>query len=320
VFGEATGTGDATGVYALSSSTTGYAVYASATATTGVPRAIYALHAADDGAAIYAEGTSTTGSVNGGRFITAADAGKAVRAEADATSGTTYGVYATASSTGGTAIYGKAEATSGTTYGVYALTSSTNGTGIYGEASGTTGSSIGVHGKSLAADGVGVQGNGDQFGVLGSAPVGSGFGVYASGDLAASGTKSCVVRTSQGPTLLYCQESPECWFEDFGRGQLAGGKARIELTPLFLETVTIDAANPMNVFIQLLDDCKGTYVRAGQKDFDVIELQGGNSDARFTYRVVAKRKGYESKRLDICEPAQTDPVLYSELKEVRSEE
>jgi hypothetical protein len=33
------------------------------------------------------------------------------------------------------------------------------------------------------------------------------------------------------------------------------------------------------------------------------------------YRVVAKRKGFEDKRLDYCEAAETDSYLYPELRE-----
>jgi hypothetical protein len=124
------------------------------------------------------------------------------------------------------------------------------------------------------------------------------------------------VKTSQGPTLLYCQESPENWFEDFGEGQLINGRAHIELDPLFLETVTIDEANPMKVFVQPQDmGCKGLAAMPGTTGFDVGELWGGTSNSVFTYRVVAKRKGFEAKRLDYCKAAETDSYLYPELRE-----
>jgi hypothetical protein len=49
--------------------------------------------------------------------------------------------------------------------------------------------------------------------------------------------------------------------------------------------------------------------------FDVVELRGGSSSVPFCYRVVAKRKGFEQKRLDYCEAAETDPYLYPGLRE-----
>jgi hypothetical protein len=143
----------------------------------------------------------------------------------------------------------------------------------------------------------------------------SGYGVYYVGGLGGYGSKNCIVSTSQGPTKLYCQESPECWFEDFGEGSLVSGRARIELDPLFLETVSIDETNPMKVFVELGDDCSGVFVRRGVTGFDVVELRGGSSSVPFCYRVVAKRKGFEQKRLDYCEAAETDPYLYPGLRE-----
>lgn len=123
--------------------------------------------------------------------------------------------------------------------------------------------------------------------------VSGGYGVYYSGGLAGTGPKPCVVKTSQGPTLMYCQESPENWFEDFGEGQVVNGRCHIERDPLFLETVTTDGAHPMHVFIEPHGPCKWTYVERGMTGFDVIEQEGGSSTVSFAYRVVAKRKGFE---------------------------
>jgi hypothetical protein len=84
------------------------------------------------------------------------------------------------------------------------------------------------------------------------------------------------------------------------RGFSLGQKApkTIELDPLFLETVTVDEKNPLKVFIQLNDDCNGVYVQRQATAFEVKELKGGTSRAQFTYRVVAKRKGFETARLE----------------------
>ena len=50
------------------------------------------------------------------------------------------------------------------------------------------------------------------------------------------------------------------------------------------------------------------------------ELTGETSSSRFRYRVVAKRKGFESKRLDYCAAAETDSFLYPELREKEQRE
>ncbi len=240
---------------------------------------------------------------------------------ASADSGTTRGVYGLSVSTAGRGVYGYASATSGTTRGVYGSSESTGGTGVYGYAFATTGTTYGVFGRNDATAGAAVRGwadanTGTADGVYGRSNSSDGYGVYYSGGLSGTGGKSCVVKTSQGPTLLYCQESPENWFEDFGEGQLVNGRAHIDLDPLFLETVTVDAANPMKVFVQPQDlSCKGLAAIPGETGFDVGELLGGASNSPFTYRVVAKRKDFEEKRLEYCKAAETDSYLYPELRE-----
>ena len=48
------------------------------------------------------------------------------------------------------------------------------------------------------------------------------------------GAKSAAVPHPDGShRLLYCVESPESWFEDFGEGQLACGKAEVTINPDF---------------------------------------------------------------------------------------
>ena len=231
----------------------------------------------------------------------------------------------------GTGVYGVANHTGGyENYGVYGESASSSGCGVYGVATAESGSNYGVVGRSYSNDGFGVIGvnyEEDGSGVYGystegngvkgySWPESDGVGVYYSNGLAGSGNKSCVVKTSRGPTLMYCQESPENWFEDFGEGQLVNGRCRVELDPLYLETVTIDDENPMKVFVQPKSfDCKGLALVPGSTGFDVGELLSGESDSPFTYRVVAKRRGFEEERLDYCKAAETDPYLYEEMRE-----
>jgi len=185
-----------------------------------------------------------------------------------------------------------------------------NDHGVYGESyrgdyGYVGGSQRGLYGRNI---------NGN-WGSIGS----NSYGVYYSGGLGGSGDKSCIVRTSVGPVALYCQESPESWFEDFGEGTLKNGRAHIELDALFLETVTIDEQNPMKVFVQLHDEtCNGVAVKKGSTGFDVIELADGRSNGTFDYRIVAKRAGYETVRLAIKEEARNDTYLYPELKDTEA--
>ncbi len=125
-------------------------------------------------------------------------------------------------------------------------------------------------------------------------------GLLVQGNLVVTGAKNAVVTIDGKKRLIYCQESPEVWVEDFGSGKLVNGRAHIELDPTFLKAVTIDEKHPMRVFIQLNGDCNGVYVVKGKTGFDVIELRGGRSNVEFDYRVVAKRKGFENKRFEFA--------------------
>ncbi len=118
-----------------------------------------------------------------------------------------------------------------------------------------------------------------------------------------SGLKSCVVETEdQGERLLYVMESPEVWFEDFGRGQLSGGSARIDLDPLYLETTVINSSHPSEVFVSLTAPARGVWIEKGDTYFIVHELDGGKSHATFDWRIVAKRKGVEDRRFERLVP------------------
>ncbi len=300
----------------------GRGVVGKAIAMTGPGCGVYGESASSDGRGVYGMATATTGGTFGVRGQTTSDEGIGVYGYASAVSGDTYGGWFEAASAFGEGVVGTSTATTGPTTGVLGLSSSTTqGCGVEGAATATSGSTVGVWGSSESSNGIGVYGrayatSGETYGVYGRADSPSGYGLYAQGNFAASGSKSCVVKTSRGPTLLYCQESPENWFEDFGRGQLTAGKAHIEFDPLFLETVTIDESNPHHVFLQPLDpSCKGLAAVPSGTGFDVIELLAGTSDGTFCYRVVAKRKGYEIKRLDYCKAAETDAHLYPELRD-----
>ena len=269
---------------------------------------------------VQSQSIGVLGSVSTGSVTTESTAGLF---ENYVTGGTQYGVHATAELlTGGFSAFGVngrcGHTGSGNGYGGYFLSDSTGTGSSYG---GRTvglakGSSTAYGFASYAANrgtgtvyggyfSVGSYGSGVKYAIYASSP-GTGYAGYFDGDVRVSenfivlGSKNAAVNTSGNDYhLVYSQESPECWFEDFGEGQLINGRVHIELDPLYLETVTIDAANPMKVFIQLNDpDCNGTAVSRGTTGFDVVELMKGQGNASFSYRVVAKRRGYETVRLE----------------------
>ncbi|HLH25508.1 MAG TPA: hypothetical protein VK066_23555 [Chloroflexota bacterium] len=206
------------------------------------------------------------------------------------TSNTSVGVYANSLQQYG--LY----ATSPNNYA--AIGTSNSGTGVYGSSTsnvgvlGTSSSSIGVFGSS--SSGTGVYGTGPANGFAarfdGPVQVNGAFTVLG-------GPKSAAVPHPDGSyRRLYCVESPESWFEDFGRGQLANGQATIRLDRDFAALVRGDQ---YDVFLTLKGDCNGLYV-SGQSpaSFEVRELKGGTSNVAFSYRVVAKRKDIAGPRLE----------------------
>jgi hypothetical protein len=127
---------------------------------------------------------------------------------------------------------------------------------------------------------------------------GSGCTIDWKGNLDCSGSKSAVVPVDGGSrkVALYAVEAPENWFEDYGSGQLSNGSARIGLEPTFAQTVNTDI--DYHVFLTPNGDCKGLYVnQKTPTSFEVHELGGGTSSVAFDYRIIAKRKNYETIRL-----------------------
>ncbi|GIV29259.1 MAG: hypothetical protein KatS3mg028_0325 [Bacteroidia bacterium] len=106
-----------------------------------------------------------------------------------------------------------------------------------------------------------------------------------------NGSVGTIVKDLQGnPVTLTCPEAPEILFEDYGVGQLINGRAHIELDPIFAKNVTINDKHPLRVFVQLEGDCNGVYVtNKTSTGFDVVELNGGKSNVKFVYHVVANR-------------------------------
>jgi hypothetical protein len=132
--------------------------------------------------------------------------------------------------------------------------------------------------------------------------------VNIGGDLHVAGSKSSVVKVSDGRTVaLYAVESPENWFEDFGTSQLHHGVVRVTIESVFGETVSPDLS--YHVFLTPDGNCRGLYVaKRTASGFEVRELGGGRSNVAFDYRIVAKRKGFEKLRLAEV-PAQPGKLL-----------
>jgi hypothetical protein len=71
----------------------------------------------------------------------------------------------------------------------------------------------------------------------------------------------------------------------------------VELEPAFAQTVNTGVE--YHVFLTPNGDCKGLYVaNKTASGFEVRELGGGTSSVAFDYRIVVKRKGYETVRME----------------------
>jgi hypothetical protein len=203
--------------------------------------------------------------------------------------------------------------------------SSLNGYGVFGESD----SSSGVVGTAGAAGPAvpnvpniaGVVGSSDaRFGVIGTSNATTGVvgfsnnsigvvgqtnnpgsfagffvgNVHVTGNLTLTGTKSAAVPFPDGShRLLYCMESPELWFEDFGAAKLKGGRAVVKLDADFAKVIKRD----YRVFLTPEGDCRGLYVRRRRAaSFEVRELMGGKSAIAFSYRIVGRRKDIKERR------------------------
>ncbi|MCI0519540.1 MAG: hypothetical protein L0Z70_04715 [Chloroflexi bacterium] len=127
--------------------------------------------------------------------------------------------------------------------------------------------------------------------------------IQEDGDLICTGAKSAVVTVGEEQRKLYAIESPEVWFEDFGSAALVNGAAQVTIEALFAKTVNLGV--DYHVFLTPLGDCKGLYVaEKTATGFTVRELGGGSANVAFDYRIVARRAGYENRRLEVAAPAE----------------
>jgi hypothetical protein len=233
---------------------------------------------------------------------------------------------------------------SGSGVGVQAFTQAGSGVGVRADSGsndavvGSSSGARGVVGTTLSSSGAGVHGvatsgGTGQVAVRGSSS--AGFGLLASsvtgiagafigpvvvvGNFTAIGAKSAAVAHPDGThRLTYCMESPESWFEDFGRAQLTGGRAEVQLDPDFAALVRTD---DFHVFLTAEGETAGLFVaERSETGFEVREQRGGDGEVVFSYRVVARRRDVDAGRLAAFElpeiPPEPEPVERSERLEL----
>jgi hypothetical protein len=207
-----------------------------------------------------------------------------------------YGVY------GDGGNYGTGVAGNGPSGGVYGILNTGNDTYAFGYLGSdvndyTAGvySAATTYGVFAAANTYGVAGESEYTGVYGMGPT---YGVFSDGPTGSSAYSSTVIALPDNRVVeMYAVSSPENWLEDFGTGQLRNGSVTIALDPTFAEAVSEDAS--YHVFLTPNGDCDGLYVTAKTATgFEVRELHGGQASVAFDYRIVARRRGLETLRME----------------------
>jgi hypothetical protein len=338
VSGNATATsGYTSGVYGQSASANGTGVYGSSANWVGVGGQGATLGVWGDSTTINGTGVAgyadaTTGNTNGVYGQSASASGIGVSGSATATTGNAYGIYGQTATTGfGAGVIGVTTATTGNAFGVFGQTASPSGQGVFGVASATSGAPAGVVGfvespSAVAGQFVAHSGSGLILQGLSGSAATQVFSVDAngnldiSGNLTVAGGKSARVKLQDGREVaLYAVESPENWFEDFGTGQLQGGKTEVSLDAEFLQTV--DTAAGYHVFLTANGDCGGLYIaHKTPTGFEVRELGHGSASVAFDYRIIARRRGFENVRLQNVHLPQGPKDMQVRLASMRSGE
>ncbi len=321
--GLATGNARVYGVFgAVTTSTTVNAsgVRGDAIATTGATNGILGVSASSTGNGVYGNNLEASAFTTTG-VLGIASRGTGVYGEAIGADG--WGTAGVANVNNGVGVFGQAYGTNG--IGVYGQSNNATGFGLQGFNANTSGTGIIATGNNIGGSylvgGSGGSFTGTSFGVAAwkngalanntgagyfiastTANVGVAVAFRAGGtnykiiNLGAfGGTVSTDVWDTDNKTrrIMFAPEAPEIFFQDFGRGQLLNGKAHIDLDPIFSRNIVVNDKHPLNVFIQLEGDCNGVYVtNKTNTGFDVIELNGGTSNVKFSYFVNANRADY----------------------------
>ena len=326
VWGDSLSTGG-TGVAGFADATSGYTNGVSGQSVSPNGNGVFGVNnAATGGNGVLGVSNATSGGASGVLGVIHSTSGTGTTGIATASSGFNNGVYGQNASNQGYAVHGDAIASSGNAVGVFGTSTAANGgIGVWGVALATSGDAVGVRGDLEVPTATGAAG---QFLTLSPNSVAGQFAnfsrqglilqglsgpfdatqtevfrvdssgnLHITGNLTVDGTKSSTAKLQDGREVaLYAVESPENWFEDFGSGELREGVAWVPFDASFAQAV--NAAVSYHVFLTPNGDSNGLYVaRKTASGFEVREHGRGTSTVAFDYRVVARRRGYETIRM-----------------------
>jgi hypothetical protein len=123
----------------------------------------------------------------------------------------------------------------------------------------------------------------------------------------AGGTKNAVVATAEGARLMYTEEATEVWFNDYGFGTTSNGRVIITIDPTYSQVANFN--EPYHVFLQPYGDADLFVINRTPTQFEVV-VANGDKEVEFSYRIMAKRLGYETDRLERAPWADQDPNLF----------
>jgi hypothetical protein len=284
IHGSATApTGDNFGLWGETNSVAGAGVVGNSNATTGVNAGVYGETNSGSGAGVVGNANSDEGAGIGVMGWCHLPQGNAVV-------GNNYG--------GGTAILGQLPSDV-----------DANGIGVCGAnyssyaGPGPGAGGFGAYGFSLKGHGlVGATGTpggaalvGASNGIAGAYAAAFYGPVVITGDLAVVGAKSAAVAHPDGVyRRVYCVESPESWFEEFGKGELLRGSAEITIDPQFTAIADMD---DYHVFVSGYDSPGELMVSERTPcGFRVTAKDPAGTNA-FSWRLVARRKDIAGERL-----------------------
>jgi hypothetical protein len=354
--GLATGNALVYGVYgAVTTSTTTNAsgVRGDAVAATGATNGVLGVSASSTGSGVFGNNTQATAFTTIG-VLGIAERGTGVWGQGNVADG--WGTVGIADVNNGVGVYGSANGNAG--IGVYGTTNSATGAGMRGANTNANGTRIIASGNNVIptylAGGSGGAFTGTSYGIAAfkdggfanntgagyfmarttPTPVGVAVAYRDAGGTnykiinigAFGGSPSTDVWDIDNKTrrIMFAPEAPEIFFQDFGRGQLVNGRAHITLDPIFARNIVVNEQHPLNVFIQLEGDCNGVYVtNKTANGFDVVELNGGTSNVKFSYFVNANRADYIhpetneliSKHEGVRFPIAPEPLPIETLKQ-----
>ena len=276
--------------------------------TTGTGNAVHGV-ATGNGTAAKFENTSST---NGGNALYAFSAGAGNAISAVSTGTGPAGLFTTTSTSSSAATLSAQHAGPG--MAVRGLATGGGNAGYFEKASGTNGGAallarsrgitvavnFIINNPSNSADAAYIYTDGSGWAGHFTAASTTGKGVFietrgGAGLQVVGGSKNAVVGTLTGARALYTEESTEVWFTDYGSGHLDHGRARILLDPVFAQT--INPAEPYHVFVQAYGDAE-IYVTDRTATGFVVQLRAGDPGVEFSYRLVARRLGFEGQRLE----------------------